>query len=257
MQQLTNRDAVKALPLQTIFADAVRGEDTAFGHSDAETFEFAKRRARTATQRLVDSEGQRFSGRVRVLTDPTTLIITYCQTGASHAAAPAERRRVERKAAVAKTGVVIPTRKLEGGSKAVGRAASPSEYRLEDTTLVEGEIIYGCQPGCGFSVGAEATKGDDIQCAYCGRTNASALKEFGGILYEEGEEVLPDPTIQARYRIEEGGLAVRIVRGTGRKTLKQIRDGDLGDAITEAAEQARKVVAKRGRDSLARRRGKK
>ena len=257
MQQLTGREEVKALPLQTIFEDAMRGEDTAFGHSDAETFEFAKRRARTATQRLVDSEGQRFSGRVRVLTDPSTLIITYCQTGTSHPAAPAARRRVERQATIAPTGTVIQTRKLEGSSTPVGRAASPSEYLLEDTSLVEGEIIYGCQPGCGFSVGAAAAKGDDIQCSYCGRTNASALTEFGGIIQEEGEEVLPEPTIQARYQIEEGRRAVRIRHGTGRKTLKQIRDGDLGDAITEAAEQARKVVAKRGRDSLARRRGRK
>jgi hypothetical protein len=257
MQQLTGREEVKALPLQTIFEDALRGEDTAFGHSDADTFEFAKRHARTATQRLVDSEGQRFSGRVRVLTDPTALTITYCRTGTAHPAAPAARQRVERQAAVAPTGVVIKTRKLQGSSKPVGRAVRPNEYILEDTTLVVGEIIYGCQPGCGFSVGPVAAKGDDTQCSHCKRTNASALAEFGGILYEEGQEVLPDLTIQAHFQIEEGRRAVRITRGTGRKTLKQVRDGDLGEAITEAAEKARKARAKKGRESLARRRGSK
>lgn len=259
-QTLTGREEVKALPLQTIFEAAVHGEDTAFGHSDADTFEFAKRRARTSTQKLVDGEGQRFSGRVRVLTDPTALTITYCRAGTEHSAAPAARRRVERRVAVAKTGVVITTRKLLGSSKPVGRAPHPSEYLLEDTTLVKGEIGYSCQPGCkGFSVGPAAARGDDIQCAHCGRTNASALQEFGGILYVEGEEVLPAPTIQAHFQIEEGGRAVLIrhASATGRKTRKQIRDGDLSDALVEAAEVARKVRAKKGRESLARRRGRK
>ncbi len=252
MQQLTGREEVKALPLQTIFEDAVRGKDTAFGHSDEETFTFAKRRARTATQRLEDSEGLRFSGRVRVLTDPSTLTITYCQTGTAH---PAVRWRVERKAATASTGVVIPTRKLQGSSAPVGRAPSPSEYILEDETLVKGEIIYGCQPGCGFSVGLPAAQGDDMACAHCGRTNASARKEFVTSLDEEGQEEQPSPTIQARFLVEEDRRVVRITHDTGQKTRKQIHDGDLGDAIGEAAETARKIRAKRGRDSLARRRG--
>lgn len=249
---LTGRDEVKALPLQTIFEDAARGEDTAFGHSDADTFEFAKRHARTATQRLVGSDGQRFSGRVRVLTDPTALTITYCRTGTAHSAAPAARRRVERQAAVAKTGVVIKTRKLQGGTKQIRL----NEFSYEDTTIVDGEVVYGCQTGCKLSVGPALAKGDDIKCAYCGRTNASSLTEFGGIVYEEGQEVLPDPTVYALHRIE-GGRAVRIVHGTGRRTRKQMRDGDLGEAITEAAEKARKARAKKGRDSLARRRGRK
>jgi len=248
-QMLTGRDEVKALPLQTIFENATHGEDTAFTHSDQDTFDFAKRRARTAAQRLLDSAGQRFSRRVRVLTDSATLTITYCRAGGEHAAAPAARRRAERKAAAA-TGVVIETRKLEGGSQPLARG----EYHLDDETLKDGEVIYGCQPGCRLSVGPAAAKEDDIRCSHCGRTNASALIEFGGITFEEGQEVLPSPTIQALYRIE-GGRAVPIVRGTGRKTRKQVRDGDLGEAITEAAVKARKARAKKGRESLARRRG--
>ena len=262
MQQLATREEVKALPLQTLFEDAVRGQDTAFGHADEDTFEFAKRRARTATQKLVDGKGLRFSGRVRVLTDPSTLTITYCQTGTAHPAAPEARRRVERKAAVAGTGVVIETRKVQGGSKAVGRAHRPSEFIMEDETLVKGEIIYGCQPGCAQSVGPVAEPGDDIRCAHCKRTNKSALKEFSAILRplvdEDGQEVLPAPTIQALFEVEDDLHIVRITQATiGRKTRKEMREGDLGDAITEAADKARKVRAKRGRDSLARRRGRK
>lgn len=245
-QMLTGRDEVKALPLQTIFEDAVRGEDTAFGHSDQDTFEFAIRRARTATQRMG------FGGRVRVLTDKVARTITYCRAGGEHAAAPAARRRVERKAAAAATGVVIETRKLLGSTQPLARG----EFSLDDTTVVDGEIVYGClpHPPSSLSVGPAAAKEDDIRCAHCGRTNATALIEFGGITYEEGQEVLPSPTIQAVYRIE-GGRAVRIVRGSGRKTRKQMRDGDLGEAIQEAAVKARKVRAKKGRESLARRRG--
>ena len=255
MQQLAGREEVKALPLQTIFEDAVRGQDTAFGHVDEETFEFAKRRARTATQRLEDSEGQRFSGRVRVLTDPSTLTITYCQPGTVHPAAPEARRRVERKAAIAGTGVVIETRKLQGNSKPVGRATHPSEYVSDDETIVGGEIIYSCLPSCGFSVGPPAAQGDDIRCSNCKRTNKSALKEFGGVIYEEGQEVLPTPTIQALFQVEDDRRVVRITHATGRKTSKEIREGDLGDAVTEAAAKARKIRAKRERESRARRRG--
>jgi len=244
-QKLTGREEVKALPLQKIFEDAVRGEDTAFGHSDQETFEFAIRRARTASQRMG------FTGKVRVLTDKVALTVTYCRAGGEHVAAPAARRRVERRAA-AKTGVVIETRVLTGNSTPLARG----EYHLDDPTLKEGEVVYGClpHPPGSLSVGPAAAKEDDIRCAHCGRTNASALIEFGGITYEEGQEVLPSPTIQAVYRIE-GGRAVRIVRGTGRKTRKQVRDGDLGEAIQEAAVKARKARAKKGRESLARRRG--
>lgn len=262
MQQLTTREEVKALPLQTLFEDAVRGQDTAFGHADEDTFEFAKRRARTATQKLVDGEGQRFSGRVRVLTDPSTLTITYCQTGTAHPAAPEARRRVEREVAIVGTGVVIETRKVLGGGKAVGHAMRPSEFILDDETLVKGEIIYGCQPGCGQSVGPPAEPGDDIRCAHCKRTNKSALKEFSAILMppldEDGQTVPPTPTIQAYFEVEDDRHIVRItVPTTGRKSRKEMRDGELGDAITEAADKARKVRAKRGRDSLARRRGRK
>ena len=262
MQQLTGREEVKALPLQTIFEDVVRGQDTAFGHADEETFEFAKRRARTATQRLVDGEGLRFSGRVRVLTNPSTLIITYCQPGTAHPADPVARRRVERKVEAAGTGVVIETRKVQGGSKAVdNRASHPNEYISDDETLVKGEIIYSCQPGCALSVGSAAAPGDDIQCAHCGRTNKSALKEFSAILMppldEDGQTVPPEPTIQAIFTVEADRHLVKIRHGTGKMTRKEMRDGDLGDAITEAAEKARKVRAKRGRDSLSRRRGRK
>ncbi len=262
MQQLTTREEVKALPLQTIFEDAVGGQDTAFGHVDEDTFEFAKRRARTATQKLVDGEGQRFSGRVRVLTDPSTLTITYCQTGTAHPAAPEARRRVERKAAVVGTGVVIETRKVMGGGKAVdNRASHPSEYIMDDETLVKGEIIYGCQPGCAQSVGPAAAPGDDIRCAHCKRTNKTALKEFSAILMppldEDGQTVPPEPTIKALFEVEADRHIVKIRHGTGKMTRKEMREGDLGDAVTEAAEKARQIRSKRGRESLARRRGRK
>lgn len=262
MQQLTGRNAVKALPLQALFEAAVRGQDTVIKLSDEETFEFAKRHARTATQRLVDGEGQRFSGRVRVLTNPSTLTITYCQPGTAHPADPAARRRVERAAEVAGTGVVIETRKVQGGSKAVdNRASHPNEYISDDETLVKGEIIYSCQPGCALSVGPAAAPGDDIRCAHCQRTNKTALEEFSAILMppldEDGQAEPPAPTIQAIFTVEAERHIVKIRHGTGKMTRKEMRDGDLGDAVTEAAEKARKVRAKRGRDSLARRRGRK
>lgn len=247
-QMLTGRAEVKALPLQVIFEDASRGEDTAFGHSDQDTFEFAIRRARTTIQRMG------FGGRVSVLTDKVALTITYARGGSAAARSPlALRRQAERRAerkAATKTGVVIETRNLTGSSKVLARG----EYSLDDETVKDGEVVYGCQPGCRLSVGPAAARGDDIRCSYCQRTNASASIEFGGSVTIEGEEIPPTPLIQALYKIE-GGKAVRIVRGTGRKTKQQIRDGDLGEAITEAAVTARKVRAKRGRDSLARRRG--
>jgi len=249
-----SREEVKALPLQTIFEDATRGEDTAFGHSDQDTFEFAIRRARTATQRLVDSTGQRFSGRVRVLTDPTTLTVTYSRAGTEHAAAPAARARIERKVATAKTGAVIETRNLLGGSKVLGR----DRFSLEDETAQVGEGIYSCQPGCKLSIGPAAAKGDDIRCSYCGKTNAEYTADSVGSIPDDAEDARRPtlPTIRLAYHVVETGIAEAVRVSTGkRKTRKEVRDGDLGDAITVAANKARKETRRKARHSLARRKG--
>jgi hypothetical protein len=249
MQQLTGREEVKALPLQTIFEDATHGEDTVFGHSDADTFEFAKRHARTATQRLVDSAGQRFSGRVRVLTDPSSLTITYCRAGTDHVAAPAARRRVERMAAKS-SGRMVETRELEPrGSKNV-----PGGAKFDDPTLAEGDMLYWCH--CSFyTVGPAYKMGDDIRCAHCQATRLASMAEDAAT--DDGEE--SKPTIYPTHVIE-GGIAVVLSRAAAgrparRRRRKDVRDGDLGEAITEAAEKVRKTRAKRGRESLARRRG--
>ena len=250
MTKLNNRDEVKALDLAAIFDAAIRGEDTVFTHSDEDTFTFAKQRARTATQRLSDGEGNRFSGRISILTDPTTLTLTYSSKGGSTERAPAARRRVERKEAeVKRTGVVIETRNLVGSTKPLPDGA----YSVEDESFVDGQVIYGCQPGCKLSVGPAAAKGDDIKCSYCGRTNESSAIEFGGAVTLDGEEILPTPTIQPLYRFDEG-RAVSIGRSLRRKTSRQVREGDIGAAASNAAHKERKARRKKDRASLSRRR---
>lgn len=253
MTMLAGRDDVKALNLCALFEAAVRGEEMTFEHGDQDTFEFAIRHARTATQRLLDSAGECFSGRIRVLTDPARRMVTYCSAGTRRS--PASRQAHRREEPVAATGAVIETRRLLGGSKQIG----PGIFTIEDSSVVDEEIIYGCQPGCKLSVGLPAARGDDIRCAHCGRTNASAAIEFGNLAIQDDtagdEEDAGQPTIRAYFRIEDG-RAIRILRRVRKQqTRKQLHDGDLGEAIQEAAVAARKARAKHARERRAARRG--
>lgn len=158
--------------------------------------------------------------------------------------------RVEKKDATKRTGQTVDLRPFAStGSKQHARGV----FTLVDPTAQEGEVIYTCDACSLISIGPAVARGDDIRCGQCRRTNESAIKEFssGGLADDEDEK--PSATIKPAYKIEDG-FAVAVSRAR-RKTRKQIREGDLGEAVSTAANRARSARRKKERTSLARRRG--
>jgi len=248
MTKLTGRAEVKALDLSAIFEAAVEGQQTVFTHSDADTFTFAKQRARTATQRLVDSKGQRFSGRISVLTEPTLLLLTYAAKG--HGATGVARTRRARKEVEAskRTGHTVETQKFEGAAEA-----------RQTLVVAQGQgAIYFCTADTRSSIGPALAEGDDVRCAWCRETNESSDKIFntGAAIREDGEVIdeAKKPTI-LMYATIEAGVVVPVAHAVKRQSRRRAQKAELGEHISAAAVKARKERKKKERTSLARRRG--